>query len=216
MNDRQVKSHLRQEVAFWQRGAFAMVGLLLILGLCAAFVVSQLEAKTERQAQEIANLEAQCTTAQEIQRDAVERLGEIVREFEAYRAQVERDRVMEEAARAQAMAAYEAVGMYRYIGECTLTAYCCESKGNPHICGTGTGLTASGLPVAPGMVAVDPSIIPLGSTVIINGISYLAADTGVTGYHIDIAIQTHEEAEAFGVSSAEVWIIPPGGEESGR
>ena len=63
------------------------------------------------------------------------------------------------------------------------------------------------------MVAVDPEVIPLGSTVIINGTSYLAADTGVSGYHIDIAIQTHEDADAFGVSSAEVWIIPPGGDE---
>ena len=207
---------IRREIAIWQRGAIATLGLLVIFAIYAANVVVQMQENKRNLEQEIAQLQSKCTEEREIRSAAIARLGSLQREYDEYRAQVEQDRILEDAARAQAMAAYEAVGMYRYIGECTLTAYCCESKGNPHICGTGTGLTASGLPVAPGMVAVDPSIIPLGSTVIINGISYLAADTGVTGYHIDIAIQTHEDALAFGVSSAEVWIIPPGGDGDGR
>lgn len=151
--------------------------------------------------------ERRYNTAKETEQRAVELLGTKTREFEDYKAMVELDKQMEEAARAQAMAHYEALGQYRYIGECRITHYCCESKGNPHICGTGTGLTATGVPVAPGMVAVDPKIIPLGSTVIINGISYLATDTGVSGKAIDIAVPTHDEALELGTYRADVWII---------
>ncbi|MBR2131912.1 MAG: hypothetical protein IJ955_05115 [Oscillospiraceae bacterium] len=39
---------------------------------------------------------------------------------------------------------------------------------------------------------------------------YLAADTGVTGNHVDIAVQTHDEAERLGVGTAKVWIITGG------
>lgn len=94
-----------------------------------------------------------------------------------------------------------------YVGECTLTAYCCEPYS--HICGTGTGITASGLVVQPGLVAVDPKVIPLGSTVIIGEDVYLAADTGgaIKGNKIDIAVETHDEALKFGKQSAKVWYI---------
>lgn len=59
------------------------------------------------------------------------------------------------------------------------------------------------------MVAVDPKVIPLGSTVIINGISYLATDTGVSGKAIDIAVPTHDEAIDLGTYMADVWVIVP-------
>lgn len=102
---------------------------------------------------------------------------------------------------------YNKLSNYHYLGECTLTAYCCEKY--QHICGTGTGITASGLPVQPGLVAVDPSVIPLGSTVIIDGVSYIAADTGgaIKGNKIDIAFETHEEAVNFGKQTGNVWWI---------
>lgn len=156
---------------------------------------------------EAATWERKYNTAKEIEERAVELLGAKVRELDEYKAMVELDKQMEEAAEAQAMANYEALGQYRYIGECRITHYCCESKGNPNICGTGTGLTATGVPVAPGMVAVDPKVIPLGSTVIINGIPYLAADTGVSGNAIDIAVPTHDEAMEMGTYTAAVWVI---------
>lgn len=102
---------------------------------------------------------------------------------------------------------YNKLSNYHYLGECTLTAYCCEKY--EHICGTGTGITASGLPVQPGLIAVDPSVIPLGSTVIIDGVSYIAADTGgaIKGNKIDIAFETHEEAVNFGKQTGNVWWI---------
>lgn len=216
MSEREMKCSLRRELAFWQRGAAILAAVLVILVLTAISIIDQRNDRENALRAEIAKLEKRNEAIQEIETAAVTSLGSLAREFEEYRAQVARDRALEEAERAQAMAAYEEMGAYQYIGVCTLTAYCCESKDDPHICGDGDGLTATGLPVAPGMVAVDPDIIPLGSTVIINGVSYLAADTGVSGYHIDIAIQTHEEASDFGVSSAEVWIIPPGGAEHGN
>lgn len=70
----------------------------------------------------------------------------------------------EKQARADQAAEYEAVGAWEYIGECRITAYCCEPYA--HICGTGDGLTATGIPATPGVAAVDPAVIPLGSTLI--------------------------------------------------
>lgn len=94
---------------------------------------------------------------------------------------------------------------YAYIGECTITYYCCEQY--EHICGG--GLTATGIPAGPGIVAVDPEVIPLGSTVLIDGQEYLAADTGgaVRGLHVDICTDTHAHALALGTHTADVWIV---------
>lgn len=92
----------------------------------------------------------------------------------------------------------------------TITFYCCEER--PHICGTGTGITASGRRVTPYVsCAVDPDVIPLGSTIMIeyNGeMVYLRADdTGpaVKGDHIDIAVPTHDFALSLGVQMADIW-----------
>ena len=92
-----------------------------------------------------------------------------------------------------------------YLGTFVATYYCCERY--PHICGTGDGLTATGAVVEPGIVAVDPAVIPLGSVVVIDGTEYLAADTGglIKGQRVDIAVPTHAEALALGVREVEVW-----------
>lgn len=104
--------------------------------------------------------------------------------------------------------AYEVVESYRYIGECTITSYCpCEE-----CCGQwADGLTATGIPAVPGVVAVDPEVIPLGSTVVIGGQRYLAADTGVAGMAVDVCAAEHQEAEDFGVQTLAVWVEMEGG-----
>lgn len=95
------------------------------------------------------------------------------------------------------------MGTWTYIGECTVTAYCPCAK----CCGPwADGLTATGIPATPGTVAVDPEIIPLGSTIIIDGQRYLAADTGVTGLSVDICLAKHRDTVAFRVQTAQVWI----------
>ena len=53
----------------------------------------------------------------------------------------------------------------------------------------------------PPLPAVDPDIIPLGSTVTIGGKTYIAADTGVKGFVVDV-LMTHEEAHRAGVRRA--------------
>jgi 3D (Asp-Asp-Asp) domain-containing protein len=97
------------------------------------------------------------------------------------------------------------------IDDCLVTYYCCELY--PHICGTGDGITASGAPVEAGVsCAVDPSLIPLGSTVWVDYgdgelHEYIAQDVGgwVNGAHIDLAVATHDEALQMGRKTATVY-----------
>src|SRR5207253_3212638 len=59
------------------------------------------------------------------------------------------------------------------------------------------GTTAIGLPVAKGIVAVDPTVIPLGTRLTIPGYGEgIAADTGsaVKGYNIDLWFPTFAQA----------------------
>lgn len=100
------------------------------------------------------------------------------------------------------------------IDSCTITYYCMERR--PHICGTGDGLTACGEPVSLISCAVDPRVIPLGSTVMIDRgdgeIEYrVAQDTGcwVNGAHIDLAVETHSDALQLGREKATVYWIAP-------
>jgi 3D (Asp-Asp-Asp) domain-containing protein len=64
-----------------------------------------------------------------------------------------------------------------------------------------SGRTATGLPVGPGIVAVDPAVIPLGTRLSIPGYGEgVAADTGgaVQGLTIDLWFPTLAEALAWG------------------
>ena len=58
-------------------------------------------------------------------------------------------------------------------------------------------------------IAVDPSVIPLGSHVIINGHEYIAEDTGgaIKGRRIDLCVETHSEAMSKGVIYADVYLV---------
>lgn len=97
------------------------------------------------------------------------------------------------------------------LGEFRLTAYCACRK----CCGKdpgdfGYGVTASGAVVEAGRtIAVDSSVIPLGSEIVIDGHTYVAEDTGsaIKGNCIDIYFDTHQEALNFGVQYADVYII---------
>ena len=103
----------------------------------------------------------------------------------------------------------EQSGELVYLGSYTITHYCCEQY--PHICGEGTGLTASGAKVQAGVsIAVDRSKIPFGAKIYIEGYgTRIAQDTGgwVNGSHIDVAVETHEEAERLGTVTRDVWMI---------
>ena len=86
---------------------------------------------------------------------------------------------------------------------CDITGYCACCTPYAHMNQRdGKVLTASGLWVNIGeAVAVDPDIIPLGSTVTLGGKTYIAADTGVYGYTVDV-LMSHEDAAQAGVVKA--------------
>lgn len=93
------------------------------------------------------------------------------------------------------------------LGRFKITHYCCENYN--HICGGGKGITSLGTPVRPGVISVDPKIIPLGSKVMINGKVYTAEDTGgrIKGNAIDMAVSIHQQALELGVYYAPVYLI---------
>lgn len=125
--------------------------------------------------------------------------------------------VTETAVATVALTAPEPSEAWESLGTFKLTAYCsCQS-----CCGywatirpsdeNGTPIvyTASGeLARAGTTIAVDPSVIPYGSEVKINGHTYIAQDTGggIDGNHIDIYFDDHQEALQFGVQQAEVFL----------
>ena len=96
------------------------------------------------------------------------------------------------------------------IDGCTITFYCNEKY--PHICGTGDGIAYDGTPaISWATCAVDPDVIPIGSTVMVDlgdgeGIRTLVAnDTGVSGNHVDICVGSHSEALQLGRMKATVY-----------
>lgn len=101
------------------------------------------------------------------------------------------------------------------IDNVTVSHYCTEKY--PHICNAGEPYkTARGNDVIPGLTcAVDPKVIPLGSTVFIDygdGViyEYFADDTGgaIKGsQRIDVAVDTHDYANELGLRDATVWWI---------
>lgn len=104
------------------------------------------------------------------------------------------------------------------VGTCEITAYCncvtcCGIWSEDHPSRVGTGYvqkTASGtIPTAGRTVAVDTSVIPMGAVVWINGVSYIAEDTGaaVKGKVVDVFFDDHEAARQFGRQTAEVYYV---------
>jgi len=79
------------------------------------------------------------------------------------------------------------------------------------------GRTASGRPVAKGLIAADPRHLPLGSRVRLEAGAYsgeyLVADTGtlVRGKRIDIWTPTSREAMRFGRRTVKLTVLSYGG-----
>lgn len=90
------------------------------------------------------------------------------------------------------------------------TAYCTERY--PHICGTGNGITASGVEIkADVTVAADQTLLPYGTVLYIEGVGVrIVQDKGeaVQGRHLDVAVDTHENALNWaGYGDHKVWIV---------
>jgi 3D (Asp-Asp-Asp) domain-containing protein len=79
------------------------------------------------------------------------------------------------------------------------------------------GRTASGKPASRGLIAADPSVLPLGTRVRVEAGSwsgeYVVADTGgaVRGRRIDIWTPTTQEARQFGRRPVKLTVLELGG-----
>ena len=99
-----------------------------------------------------------------------------------------------------------------YLGEYKLTAYCpCEKCCGNWALNRPDNIVygASGEELKAGYsIAVDPSVIPYGTEVVIDGVTYRADDCGsaIKGNRIDVYFNNHKEALEFGVQYANVFM----------
>ncbi|MCP1310689.1 stalk domain-containing protein [Paenibacillus tyrfis] len=117
----------------------------------------------------------------------------------------------------QALAAAPAPGYSKMI-EVKATAYTASPAEN----GGYGAVDYMGNPLSLGTIAVDPSVIPLGSKVLIKGYSYMglpanglyatATDTGgaIKGNRIDIFLpENRAQAKLFGIQNVQVYVLNP-------
>lgn len=93
-----------------------------------------------------------------------------------------------------------------YLGEFQVTGYCsctiCCGEKEERLTKSET------VPRASHTVAADPSVIPLGTRIVIDGTVYTVEDTGkaVKGKQLDIFFDTHEEAVRYGRKEKYVYL----------
>lgn len=100
---------------------------------------------------------------------------------------------------------------------CTATAYdlsyesCGKNPGDPYY-----GITASGMKAGPGVIAVDPSVIPLGTKLYVEAADgswaygyCVAGDTGsgIYGNRVDLFFNTRQEVRNFGRRTVNVYVL---------
>lgn len=81
---------------------------------------------------------------------------------------------------------------------------------SPFCCRGVDDVTALGMQAGYGVVAVDPRVIPLGSSLYVEGYGYaIAGDTGsaIKGLRIDLGFETKREALRFGRRPVRVYVI---------
>lgn len=82
-------------------------------------------------------------------------------------------------------------------------------------CSGCSGITTTGINLNKNpnqkVIAVDPSIIPLGSKVYVEGYGYaIAGDTGgaIRGHKIDVYVRSYQEAINFGRKQIQIYVKP--------
>lgn len=95
--------------------------------------------------------------------------------------------------------------IYISLGDYMITYYCPCAK----CCGVETGITASGAYVQEGVTIAADSSIPFGTQLMIDGHVYTVQDRGgaIRGNHIDIYVNSHQEALNHSVHYAEVFLV---------
>lgn len=95
---------------------------------------------------------------------------------------------------------------YSRVISCSATAYDAVSCGKQ----PGYAKTATGAIAQRGVIAVDPSVIPLGTRVFVEGYGYaIAADTGgaIRGNIIDVCMDSRAESLSWGRRNVKVYIL---------
>ncbi len=124
-------------------------------------------------------------------------------------AEMELLKVLPTAQREQRAAASRRLGYREMVMEATAYTAGPESTGK-HPGDPDYGVTYSGLPAAPGCIAVDPSIIPLGTMLYVEGYGYgMAIDTGglIKGNLIDVFFENVDQARNWGRRQVKVRIF---------
>ena len=95
------------------------------------------------------------------------------------------------------------VDSYTYVAE--VSAYTATDDQ----CGKSDGITASGTHVQQGRTIAAPSWIPFGTTVVINGVSYVCEDRGgfICDNRLDIYMDSRDDAVEFGRKEIEVTVV---------
>ena len=97
----------------------------------------------------------------------------------------------------------------KFVGTFKVTHYCSCT-----ICTWGSGITASGKPVAEGMIAADWNVLPKGTKVYIKHgdtlVEKIVEDRGgaVNGNVIDVYVPSHDGALKMGVYYADLYVDP--------
>ncbi len=96
-------------------------------------------------------------------------------------------------------------GVSGQSGVYKVTAYCACMQ----CCGKTNGITASGAKATANHTIAAPSTFAFGTKVVINGITYTVEDRGgaIQGNRIDIYMNSHAEALAWGVRYVEVEVL---------
>lgn len=99
--------------------------------------------------------------------------------------------------------AEESTGNMTYLGNFTLTAYCPCAQ----CCGAyASGYTASGTYATAGRT-VAMGGVEFGTQLYINGQIYTVEDRGTAYGHVDIFFDSHDQALAFGMQYADVYVV---------
>ena len=97
------------------------------------------------------------------------------------------------------------------IGDFDITAYCtchiCCHPYDPECTGKPSHTASGTTPTEGRTIAVDPSVIPLGTKVYFNNHTYVAEDTGgaIKGNRIDLFFNSHQAALAWGRKTLPVY-----------
>lgn len=95
---------------------------------------------------------------------------------------------------------------YKKVMDMTATAY----APGPHDNGKWGNLTYTGGAVKHGIVAVDPTVIPMGTKLWVEGYGYALADdqgSAIKGMRIDLAFDTLPEAYQYGIKNVKVYVL---------